>query len=186
VGVTELARTCGVHENTVRLHLRGLVETGLVAQETEIPPHRGRPGYRYRVTATDPVADASAYRHLSMWLAQAVRGRWDARTAGRRAGAQASAALDPTGRHDPLLAFFTDEGFAPRWETGSGGTAVLVLGRCPFATAAHADPRTICALHLGLAEGLAASAGLTVDGLRPSAEPGQGECHLRVRPAGER
>jgi predicted ArsR family transcriptional regulator len=182
VGVAELARSCGLHENTVRLHLARLVDAGLVAQELDTTPRRGRPGYRYRASAPDPDDEATAYRHLAVWLAEAVRDGLNARAAGRRVGAQAAARHVDAVQGDILRAFFDDEGFLPRWEDATSADApVLVLGRCPFAAAAQADPTTICALHLGLAEGAAATAGdLVVNGLDPS-DPAEGGCRLHLR-----
>ena len=76
-------------------------------------------------------------------------------------------------------------GFKPSVETADAHRAVLVLGGCPFADIAASDPATICALHRGLAEGVAGVVG-GVDGERLEvADPHQGGCRvvLRRRPA---
>ncbi len=52
------------------------------------------------------------------------------------------------------------QGFEPEIvSTRTGAGAEIMLHRCPFASAALADRATICALHLGIAEGLTAGTG---------------------------
>ena len=48
-------------------------------------------------------------------------------------------------------------GFEPRREPGDGGLDI-VLTRCPFADTAAVAPEVVCALHRGLADGIAAHA----------------------------
>jgi hypothetical protein len=62
---------------------------------------------------------------------------------------------------DPIDAVEDDarrNGFAPRRVT-KGRRVELVLDACPLAEAAVDDPRTVCALHRGLAEGLVEGVG---------------------------
>ena len=47
----EVAERVGLHVNTVRVHLNGLVEAGLVSSETLPPQGRGRPRVAYSATA---------------------------------------------------------------------------------------------------------------------------------------
>jgi hypothetical protein len=72
-----------------------------------------------------------------------------------RVDATLAATKDPV---DALEADARRNGFAPRRVT-KGRRVELVLDACPLAEAAVDDPRTVCALHRGLAEGL-------VEGLR--------------------
>jgi predicted ArsR family transcriptional regulator len=58
-----------------------------------------------------------------------------------------------------------------------------VLHTCPFATAALADRGTICALHLGIAEGLT-DAGAAVGEL-VAYDPRKAGCRLRIRLAAD-
>ena len=60
-----------------------------------------------------------------------------------------------------------------------GDSAVFTLQTCPFVSAAAADPETICSLHLGIAQGLAADEqGVRVEGLEPR-DPRRAGCILR-------
>ena len=60
--------------------------------------------------------------------------------------------------------------------------AEIVLHHCPFATAALEDRDTVCALHLGIAEGLVEGTPGTVDEL-VAYDPRMADCRLRVRVA---
>lgn len=55
----------------------------------------------------------------------------------------------------------------------------IVLDTCPFATSAIADPDTICALHLGMAQGIAEGTGTIVDELITK-DPRRAKCRLRL------
>ena len=64
-----------------------------------------------------------------------------------------------------------------------GNQVEIVLGACPFATTALADPETVCGLHLGLAHGAAEQlGGIVIDELRPR-DPRRGACRLRCHVA---
>lgn len=53
------------------------------------------------------------------------------------------------------------------------------MNTCPFATAALADPATVCDLHFGLAHGVAETfGGIVIDEL-VAREPRRGSCRLR-------
>jgi predicted ArsR family transcriptional regulator len=75
------------------------------------------------------------------------------------------------------------QGFAPEVRSVPGG-AEIVLHRCPFATTALADRDTVCALHLGIAEGLTTGTAATVDELI-AYDPRRAGCRLRVSVAGD-
>jgi predicted ArsR family transcriptional regulator len=74
------------------------------------------------------------------------------------------------------------QGFDPEVRSAPDG-AEVVLNNCPFASAALADRSTICALHLGMAEGLAADTDATVTEL-VAYDPRKAGCRLRIRVAG--
>jgi predicted ArsR family transcriptional regulator len=71
------------------------------------------------------------------------------------------------------------QGFAPEVRALRGG-AEIVLHNCPFATTALADRDTICALHLGIAEGLTDTPAATVTEL-VAYDPRKAGCKLRIR-----
>jgi predicted ArsR family transcriptional regulator len=80
------------------------------------------------------------------------------------------------------VAFVVDamerQGFDPVARTRRDGVEV-VLRTCPFASTAVADPETVCALHLGIAEGVAELTGgrIVVDELVPH-DPRRANCRL--------
>ena len=61
-----------------------------------------------------------------------------------------------------------------------GKRAEIVLETCPFASAALADPATVCSLHLGLAQGIADGTDIVVDEL-VAKDPRRANCRLRLR-----
>jgi predicted ArsR family transcriptional regulator len=191
VDVAELTAHVGLHHNAVRQHLDKLVAAGLVIEAAAPPTGPGRPRLEYRV---DPRADArwgarNPYERLSAILADALGTGSTPVDAGRRAGsASATERLDGggAGRSDPV-ALVADvmarHGFEPEVRPRGDG-ADLVLHTCPYAAAALADPDVVCAVHRGIAEGVAAAAGdaLVVAGL-DVVDPRAGGCRLRLRSA---
>src|SRR4051794_19763258 len=49
-GLAELAEAAGVHTNTVRGHVRALIDAGAVERVTATTRRRGRPAVRYRTS----------------------------------------------------------------------------------------------------------------------------------------
>ncbi len=182
VGVGELTDYLGLNHNAIRQHLTKLVDARLVVQETAPPQGRGRPRLLFHV---DPGADqtwgaGTAYQRLSLLLVDMLKTGDSAIEVGRRA---ASLELHVSGRDrdHPIQALgkaMRRGGFDPVLTT-DGDPAEFILRHCPFADTASADPQTICALHLGLAQGLADQLeGVVVDELEPH-DPRQAGCRLR-------
>ena len=159
VGVAELTRGVELNHNTVRQHLAQLVAAGLVTETVAPASGPGRPPLRYSVDpeartrwdtdtgGLDPAANP--YERLSELLLEVIATGDDPRRVGRR-NAERFVAATPVA--DPLVRLQTSmsvHGFAPRVEGDD-----LVLGSCPFASAASIDPATVCALHRGITEGL--------------------------------
>ncbi len=70
------------------------------------------------------------------------------------------------------------EGFNPV-RRDHAGHVDLLLQRCPFSAAASVDPQTVCTLHLGLAEGVAAESGVSIRDLVAHDPSGAG-CLLEI------
>lgn len=168
VSVAELTAFVRLNHNAVRQHLAVLKDAGLVTEESERRDRPGRPRLLYQLhpESAGEWGTPGAYAWLAGLLSSAVRRQQSARQAGRQEGHRRAAELagpgDPAGLLEEEL---TRRGFRPR-RAEHGRTVEFVLGRCPFAEVAAADPETVCLLHLGLAEGLAEGLGsLTVERL---------------------
>lgn len=183
VDVAELTTHVGLNHNAVRQHLAKLVEADLVDRATVSSGGRGRPRLVYGV---DPAADSrwgvtGPYERLSVLLAEMVRTGDSGLEVGRRSvqreRSTTSIEGDPVGQVADAMA---RRGFDPAVRR-QGQRVELVLRRCPFATAALADPETVCAIHLGIARGLAEVSGgrVAVDELIPH-DPRQAHCRLRL------
>jgi len=175
VSVSELTAELGCNHNAVRQHLARLEQAGLVRGIVEAPGRRGRPRRLYRATPTPDV-----YARLARLLL-ALRAQRDApRTVGRRQGRADAAIVATTDPVDALEADAREYGFSPRRIT-RGRRVDLVLESCPLADAAVDDPRTVCALHRGLAEGLVEGVGGAQVERFIARDPRTAGCRVQVR-----
>jgi predicted ArsR family transcriptional regulator len=181
VDVAELTARFGLNHNAIRQHLAKLVDAGLVVEATAPPSGRGRPRLVY---ALHPRADSrwgvtGPYERLSLLLSEIVRSGETPVEVGRRAGRRrrlgTARAGDPVAE---LAAHMARDGFEPEVRR-RGGEIEIVLRTCPFAATALVDPDTVCGLHLGMARGVAETAGgLVVDEL-VTHDPRRANCRLR-------
>lgn len=184
VGVRDVATRLGLHQNTARFHLDGLVTEGLLERASEVRSRPGRPRTVYRVAAQEP-AGRRSYRLLAEMLTglahetSAQPGR-SAAAAGEKWGrylVQRPAPLEHVDAEDGvrrLSKVLDDVGFAPGPVTGTdGGGQVIPLRHCPFREIAEKDREVVCSLHLGLMRGVLDEAGAPVGvaRLEPFVEP---------------
>ncbi len=179
VDVGEITDHFGLNHNAIRQHLAKLVEAGLVIQTLAPVKGRGRPRQMFEVDSAVDRAGDGPYRRLNLLLVEMLRTGDDPVEVGRRTGqwliAQRGQGTDAVeglehalrrGGFDPIL-------------VGESETPEFVLRHCPFADTAAADPDTICAIHLGLTQGLADGyEGVVVDALEPR-DPHRAGCRLR-------
>lgn len=179
VSTAALATAAGLHENTVREHLDRLHADGYVQRTRSASTGRGRPAWLWRAVAQDEVAP---YAHLAGVLAATLARTVadppaEARRAGREWGARLAAQAAGRDAADPraaVVAVMDAQGFAPH----DTGDAVL-LHRCPMIEAAAQHPDIVCAVHLGMVDGVLAVAGVHADArLLPFSAPGV--CTLRL------
>lgn len=152
----ELEERTDLHHNTLRGHLDALVAVGSVSRIARRRGGRGRPAWGY-------LAREPEYTALAMALASGMdpdatpgpdtggRGLDPAAVRGGRAwGERLRSQLGSvdSGRERVLLAL-THTGFAPE----AHGDRVT-LHACPLLDAARAHPAVVCAVHLGLVEGV--------------------------------
>jgi predicted ArsR family transcriptional regulator len=185
LGIREVARRAGLHQNTARFHLEALVHAGLATRSTEDRDAPGRPRITYRATADGSFGERR-YRLLAEMLTSMIAAvmpdpATSAEEAGREWGAYLTAQPAPYQRRSAqdaiglLTAIMDGMGFAPKAEAAPGGTRYrLSLRHCPFREVALQHQDVICSLHLGLMRGTLARvrAPLTAERLEPFAEPG--------------
>ncbi|MEP7035528.1 MAG: helix-turn-helix domain-containing protein [Dermatophilaceae bacterium] len=201
LGVDEVARHIGLHQNTVRSHLDLLVDSGLAIRRREAPSGPGRPRVVYE--ATSPSEGESSYQLLAEVLTQhlvantespgqeAVKaGQSWARSLGRGKHAgegpeQSEARAAPLGEEaavERVVRMLGSMGFAP--ELSPERTSIR-LHRCPFRELAESRSDVVCGAHLGIIQGALAELGAPVTATRlfPFVEPGLCIATL-ARPAG--
>jgi predicted ArsR family transcriptional regulator len=164
VPVRELATRLGLHANTIRPHLRRLVDAGLVASDTRRGPSAvGRPQTVYTAVAMDD-REGRDYRLLADILATLMSGTR------ARTGAEALARewgdylmtrhAPPPGarRPGPNLAALRDAlaeaGFDPRFRRRGNRSVEIALRGCPFRDLLEEHRELVCTVHRGLLEGM--------------------------------
>lgn len=181
----ELSAKANVPLSTLRFHLDGLADSGLIEARAELPSGRGRPRLLYTAVVANVVGDG--YRWLSGLLAgsfsdasaappaeRAERAgtRW-AEANSRMAGADASF----EDAVNTVTGVFTEFGFEPEAVTASSSAASSVelrLHACPFIDVARDNPEVICSVHAGLMKSLLSRSGApdAEASLHPFMEPG--------------
>ena len=163
VTLTELQDLTGLHANTLRGHLDALVAGGNASRIASRSGGRGRPAWGY-------LAREPEYAALAMALASGLDQGADPDTGtrhtldpaavrgGRAWGEQLRSQLGGVedDRERVLLAL-AHTGFAPE----ADGDRVTLNG-CPILEAARAHPGVVCAVHLGLVEGVLGRRGATL------------------------
>ena len=164
VAVRELATRLGLHANTIRPHLRRLVEAGLVASETRRGPSAvGRPQTLYTAVVQGP-REGRDYRLLADILASFVAGPR------ARAGAERLARewgdflvtrhAPPPGARRPgpnlaaLREALAEAGFDPRFRRRGNRSVEIGLRGCPFRDLLDDHRDLVCTVHRGLLEGM--------------------------------
>ena len=190
VGIDALVSATGLHANTLREHLEGLRDLGLVTRSAAPASGRGRPAWRYAATQESADDPRPEYAGLAVALARVIvrtspDPARDARAAGvewgdelaREHGVRAAGASTPAAARRAATEVFARMGFAP---TADAEHTEVRLTRCPLLQAAHQHPEVVCSVHQGIAEGLLAAAGddPAATELVSFAEPGA--CLLRL------
>ena len=164
VPVRELATRLGLHANTIRPHLRRLVDAGLVASETRRGPSAvGRPQTVYTAVAMDN-AEGRDYRLLAdilLTLVTGTRARSGAEALAREWGDYLMTRHAPppgARRPGPNLAALRDAlaeaGFDPRFRRRGNRSVEIALRGCPFRDLLEEHRDLVCTVHRGLLEGM--------------------------------
>jgi predicted ArsR family transcriptional regulator len=195
--VGDIARQVGLHAKTARFHREGLVQAGVAERTVESRASPGRPRTLYRPVPGRPGGRRS-YRLLAEILASSLAGQVNppgkaAHAAGRTWGRFLTERPAPSRRLDAaagtaaLLAVLDDVGFAPEAVT-TGRRRQVLLHHCPFLEAALENREVVCAVHLGLMQGVLdeVRAPLVAPRLDPLVRPDLCVAHLAARPRSRR
>jgi len=194
LAVNEIATQVGLHPNTTRFHLDGLVEQDLAARATEQRDVPGRPRALYTATRDSPRAGRRSYRLLAEILTSYLAAH--TKQPGKAALLAGQAwghfltdrpapfrRVDATTATEQLVRALDEIGFAPEAVT-AGGERQILLRHCPFRETAQEHQDVVCSVHLGLMRGMLAEldAPLDATSLDPFVEPSLCVTRLATRP----
>ena len=192
--VQQVADMTGIHVNTARFHLDGLVSDGLAERIVEVRDTPGRPRMLYLASAEAP--SSRSYGLLAEMLTGLVASLDGARPAaigaGRAWGRHLVDRPAPSERVGPdealegLSRLLDTLGFQPQSDGADvDGRVEIRLHHCPFREVAERHTDVVCSIHLGLMQGALKElrAPLTAKSLKPFVTPRLCVAHLRVAPA---
>lgn len=189
LGAHDVAAALGLHVNTARSHLDGLVESGLAERSTEDRAVPGRPRLLYAArpdSAVGPRSFELLAEILSGYLAAVVPDPVPAALgAGRAWGRHLADPPQPFQRlpaeeaTDRLRRTLDAIGFDPELVKEAAGTLVR-LRHCPFREVAERHPDVVCSIHLGLMQGALAAMEAPLEAVRldPFVTPGLCVAHV--------
>ncbi len=191
LGVHEIADRTGLHTNTARFHLDGLVDAGLAERAAEARTQPGRPRAVYVAAQASGTTGRRSYHLLAEilgglvgdGLAEPVKaaveaGLWGRYLTQRPAPFQH---LDADLAIERLTETLREIGFAPEI-AGAGQQRRILLRHCPFREVAQHHPDVVCRVHLGLMQGALAEMRVPVTADRPDpfVEPSLCMAHLNT------
>jgi len=182
VGIAELNEHFPFNHNAIRQHLAKLLAAGLVIESKTQSGGRGRPRLVYEPDPAleGPWGTSGPYERLSRLLVEIIRTGLEAEEVGRRA-ADLFRVPSPSGDIvADISTAMARQGFQPEIRPVRDG-AEIVLRNCPFASVALADRDTVCALHLGIAEGLTDDTATVTELV--AYDPRKAGCRLGIRVA---
>lgn len=185
----QVAEGIGLHVNTARFHLDGLVRDGLAERAAEERDAPGRPRILYTVRAkTLGPRSFGLLAEMLTGLVASLDGAGPAAIeAGRAWGRHLVARPSPSQPVDAREAaarlnhVLVAVGFQPELY-GEGGAMEVRLHHCPFREVAERHTDVVCAIHLGLMRGALGELGapLEATSLEPFVTPNL--CVARLRP----
>lgn len=162
LSAAEVADASGLHLNTARFHLDGLVDDGLAERATEPRDMPGRPRILY--SAQGPPPGPRSYALLAEILTGLVASLKDSEPAaveaGRAWGQHLVERAAPSQRVDAgeavarLSRVLDAIGFQPETRRGKAKRDMQIrLHHCPFREVAQRHTDVVCTIHLGLMQG---------------------------------
>ncbi|MGH4008274.1 MAG: helix-turn-helix transcriptional regulator [Pseudonocardiaceae bacterium] len=189
--VQQIATQSALHPNTVRFHLKVLVDAGLACCRTDPRGTSGRPRLIYTAaTGGSGSQQPEGFQLLADILASYLAvssaippglaeeaGRAFARQHRRPTQPFAEVSADEAVRQ--VAAMFAELGFQPELER-DGPHRRILLHACPFRAVASKHPDVVCAMHLGLLKQTIADLDAPIEaiGLEPFVTPHLCIAHL--------
>jgi predicted ArsR family transcriptional regulator len=151
----------GLHGNTIREHLVGLIELGFIRRFPAEAVGRGRPSWLYEMVV-DPEKNNHVQQATALSdtiCASSADPIGDAIRSGEHWGSTLIRGIgEPTDtNHDRVLTLFEKLGFEPALDTED--PELTRLHHCPLLGAATRTPGVACSVHLGIARGAVAELG---------------------------
>lgn len=180
----------GLHVNSVRFHLDGLTDDGLVVRRREERSTPGRPKVLYAAAATAPGVAHRSYRLLAEILTSLLTDKLpnpaaSAEQAGDAWGRYLSPPPQPF--HKPqesealqvLVHALDNMGFDSH-VVDEPDSLRLEISHCPFLEVAEGHSDVVCSIHLGLIRGILdqIKAPVAAGTLEPLVEPSRCIAHL--------
>lgn len=191
--VSSVADELGVHPNTVRFHIDGLLRAGRVEQVLGDSAGPGRPPVLFRASRRMDPAGPTNYQLLASILTGYIADDPNAASIAAQLGRSTSEALvtslprrrapSKTRAVKELVEILADLGFEPEPAEGPR-TRDIRLRHCPFQNLAEQHRDVVCSVHLGLMQGAlsAMRAPVAVNSLEPFVEPDLCVAHLVPAP----
>jgi predicted ArsR family transcriptional regulator len=192
VDIEALAQHLGRHPNTLREHLVGLLDAGLIVRYAAPPDGRGRPRWLYRTAEVEEVDENAELAASLAWqlarrsrdplsAARQVSRRWARQIAERYRMIRQSSARAARAQ---VVEVIDGLGYEPVPDRALDRVALM---RCPLLQVAKDVPEVVCNVHLGLVEELVEISGgdRTRVTLTPFSAPGRCDLRLMAPPTDE-
>lgn len=180
----------GLHVNSVRFHLDGLTEDGLVVRRREERSTPGRPKVLYAAATTAPGVAHRSYRLLAEILTSLLTDKLpDPAASAEQAGHAWGRYLTPPPQPfqkpqqsqalESLVTALDTMGFDSHI-VDEPASLRLEISHCPFLEVAQAHNDVVCSIHLGLIRGILdqTNAPVAAGTLEPLVEPSRCIAHL--------
>lgn len=155
--VNSLAEHLGLHPNSARFHLDGLVEAGY-ATKTPETHGRGRPRLVYRATPDAPDVTNQHLRQLVTVLVDEIIAHLpDPMSVAEQAGYRWGMESAPQPTKHPIAALI-DHANELGFVASADDQGRLTFSRCPYRVSGDPSASPICAVHLGMIRGFLDSA----------------------------
>lgn len=176
--IGELCEATGLHANTIREHLQRLIDGGYVIQASEHRTTRGRPRTLYSAAtgspeASSPIAaqkatDAARRGDLMRRLVEGTTSELDAKAVNQL---------------DALVEHLEESGFEPLVDDAQ---LTVDLTPCPHAEGLPGHRAMLCAVHLGLMQGVLAAAGGPLEAACVLGAEESAHCAVQLRQIADR